>query len=534
MKHFFDWVNERGLGDVNAKVMIIGKGPSFRVPTEAERKDFIVFSLNHVVDELVVNVAHAIDMEVIEQCGDSLIHNCEYVVMPWVPHVKSFRPLNPKKALFLPGKYNLSEWLAKNKTLAKLERDGRLLYYDLASSGQVGPKPDVPKIDAADFSAAVLTRLIALSGLKHIRTVGVDGGSAYSASFKDMEGVTKLQTGQSSYDSQFRSIAETIHKYNISFGPITACVPMKIFVGGVKEQALATQVLKYSIAKNSSISTEIILLYQVMQGPHFESYIDNVSQASQIPFDSQRFLIPKLCDYSGRAIYIDSAVVALKDMAKLWLQPFGGAEIISVNHSLPTDRRTQFSVMVLNCEALLWDIDEILRGESDKELSSENLSYEMAAGGRVDLVLPTSWNSLEYCDSTTSLLNYADMSTQPWLSANNKNGHLWCQYLLAAIDDGWIGRDFVLQEIARGHVRPSLKYQIEHNVVDPHLLPIAEIKADLLGFIPPYVSRPELKRKNELNRLLQLHIKRKLISKLKYSWAKIPIRNIVNIIKRNI
>lgn len=71
----------------------------------------------------------------------------------------------------------------------------------------------------------------------------------------------------------------------------------------------------------------------------------------------------------------------------------------------------------------------------------------------------------------TALLHFTDMNTQPWVSKENPLGYLWTGDLIEAIDAGAVSIDFVKHEIAAGHVRPSLMYQVENRIQDALLLP---------------------------------------------------------------
>jgi hypothetical protein len=78
------------------------------------------------------------------------------------------------------------------------------------------------------------------------------------------------------------------------------------------------------------------------------------------PFSFQRFLIPEVVGYKGRAIYLDADMQVFKDIRSLWMRPFNGAEILAVEEPVETGRRPQFSVMVLDCDSLNWKVREIV------------------------------------------------------------------------------------------------------------------------------------------------------------------------------
>ena len=71
--------------------LILGKGPSFARRHHLDLSGYNLVSLNHVVRELKVDVAHYIDLDAVEQCADVLPRNADWLLLPRYPHV-NFRP----------------------------------------------------------------------------------------------------------------------------------------------------------------------------------------------------------------------------------------------------------------------------------------------------------------------------------------------------------------------------------------------------------------------------------------------------------
>ena len=69
--------------------LMVGKGPTFERRDRFQLSDYNVVSLNHVVNELKVDVAHIIDIDVVGDCAARLAENCEWLLMPRYPHVRS-------------------------------------------------------------------------------------------------------------------------------------------------------------------------------------------------------------------------------------------------------------------------------------------------------------------------------------------------------------------------------------------------------------------------------------------------------------
>ncbi len=92
MKSFFEWF-ETTKQNPEQPWLVLGKGPSFAKRDQFDLKNFQLLSLNHAVREQPVAVAHMIDFDVVEACGESIGRNATVLVMPWFPHLEN-RPWN--------------------------------------------------------------------------------------------------------------------------------------------------------------------------------------------------------------------------------------------------------------------------------------------------------------------------------------------------------------------------------------------------------------------------------------------------------
>src|SRR5437773_12170715 len=98
MKSFFEWFQSDRVNQLKPW-LILGKGPSFSKRTQFDLDQYHRISLNHAVRELPVRVAHMIDLDVVNDCGDVILRNAEFLVLPWVPHVE-----------IDPGRTTLESW----------------------------------------------------------------------------------------------------------------------------------------------------------------------------------------------------------------------------------------------------------------------------------------------------------------------------------------------------------------------------------------------------------------------------------------
>lgn len=472
MRDLFEWFEAEI--DKTRPWLILGKGPSFSKRTQFDLSQYYTLSLNHAVREQSVTVAHMIDYDVIEACEDAIINNAEFLVLPWIPHVDNS-----------PGKHNLGELTQTNPTLKKLEQQGRLLWYNLSTATE--RREGSPVVGVKFFSAEAGLNLLATAGVRKIRSLGVDGGTTYSREFHDLKEKTLLSNRRKSFDGQFKEIAGIIMRTGIDYAPLDAESPIRVYVGCTEAQMLAVKVLEYSIRKHASMSVEVFPLH--FSGTEIPTPKDPHNRP-RTPFSFQRFLVPALAGHRGRAIYLDSDMLVFKDISALWTLPCNGAGVIAVREPGGSGRRPQFSVMVLNCDALKWDIDAIIAALDRGELDYEKLMYEMPVAKNIRADIDPEWNSLErFSEGVTALLHYTDMNTQPWVSRENSLAYLWMRCLFEAVDTGFISLDFIKQQVMNSHVRPSLSYQVEHRIEESLLLPKEARRLDK-DFIAPYRSIP--------------------------------------------
>ena len=469
MHNFFEWFRNGSI-DFKQPWLILGKGPTFTKRREFDLSQYRTMSLNHAVREQRVTVAHMIDYDVVAACGETILQNSEVLVLPWFPHFNN-----------RPGRRSLEELSQVSPLLRRMNEEGRLLWYNHSRAPH--QHGDSPVVRVKFFSAVAALNLLAQAGVRTIRSLGIDGGANYSKEFTDLKDKTLLANSRSSFDRQFEEIARTIATTGIDYAPLDVASPVRIYIGATESEMLPAKVLEYSIRKHASMTIEAYPLHQ--SGIKIPLPKDP-QRRPRTPFSFQRFLIPALTQYRGRAIYVDCDMQVFKDIRALWTLPLKGADLLTVKEPHASGRRPQFSVMVLNCETLAWDIDEIVRGLDEGRFTYESLVYEMCLTKNIRAEIEPQWNALErFSARDTALLHFTDMTTQPWISQENPLEYLWTADLIEAIHGGAISMEFVNQEVALGHVRPSLVYQLENRISDSLLLPLKARRMDQ-QFVPPY------------------------------------------------
>lgn len=186
--------------------LLVGKGPSFSHRGELDLDTFNVVSLNHVVNEIDVCIAHMADLDVVAACADRLAEHCQWLLMPRQPHVDN-RPCGRRlEALFdeLP-------------ILRRLDQEHRLVWYNLDTAP---PIDDSPVIEVLHFSSEPVLDILGRLGAREVFTLGIDGGSSYSTTFAHLSEQTLLANGRPNFDVQFFSLDRIAKKHDIAIRPV--------------------------------------------------------------------------------------------------------------------------------------------------------------------------------------------------------------------------------------------------------------------------------------------------------------------------
>jgi len=267
--------------------------------------------------------------------------------------------------------------------------------------------------------------------------------------------------------------------------------PIRIFIGASPSEWLPAKVLEYSIKVNTKSPVKTYLLSSVCRS--FELPL-NKKNHPRTPFSFQRFLIPEICGYQGRAIYLDADMLVFNDINAVWETDFEGADLLTTK-SKDLGRSPQYSVMLLDCGKLSWSIENIINSLNKEDFTYEQLMYELIVAKSPTAKLPWEWNSLEYYDAiNTNLLHYTDMNTQPWISRKNEYYDLWVSFLARALADGSILMSEIVQEVNAGFVRPSLLQELSKGKSTDGLVSnIFKLYLDEFRFAPPYKTlKPSL------------------------------------------
>jgi len=228
---------------------------------------------------------------------------------------------------------------------------------------------------------------------------------------------------------------------------------IKVFIGYDHAEEIAYHVLSSSIIRRSSVPVSItpIKLDQLPMTRGRDPHQSN-------EFSFSRFLVPYLCDYSGRAIFLDCDMLVLDDIVKL-LDASDPTKAVSVvkhrytpkdavkylgTRQYKYDKKNWSSVMVFNCDhsecknltphyintktglelhQFKWITDQRI-GELSKEWNHLIGEYEPADAKLVHFTVGgpyfTEYNGCEYSDKWWDEFNYMAHCNQREVKAANE------------------------------------------------------------------------------------------------------------------
>ncbi len=242
--------------------------------------------------------------------------------------------------------------------------------------------------------------------------------------------------------------------------------PVRVFIGSGEASLLERKVLVHSLRKNSRRELDI----WVMNGTHnaLERNDDppipaglplHLKYRSLTEFSLFRYMIPQWCNHEGRAIYLDSDMIALGDIGELFDAPMGDYDVLCKRAYKENEWGT--SVLLIDCSRARWDLEETYRqidaGLFDyyefSRFDPKYLQHHPLKVGELD----PNWNVFDYHDAQTKLIHYTDLLTQPWKFPGHPYGELWFQYLREAQEAGLICDWDIRKSILRAYVRPDIQ-----------------------------------------------------------------------------
>lgn len=192
---------------------------------------------------------------------------------------------------------------------------------------------------------------------------------------------------------------------------------IRIFVGcaGNAEDAESQCVLEYRLRTLSSLPIEIEWMRLTRDKASFWSGWNSSGWAT--PFTAFRWGIPAFCGFKGRAIYMDSDMIPMADIAELWQQDIPLSRCMLVRS---TEGKLRTCVILFDCERardllpICSDIKKLKGMASAHKEATSYLQQHRDIVGAFD----GAWNSIDLKgvtgldDPTLKMIHYSSMPNQ--------------------------------------------------------------------------------------------------------------------------
>lgn len=221
---------------------------------------------------------------------------------------------------------------------------------------------------------------------------------------------------------------------------------IRIFIGTEDGNQKAEKALHYSIIKNCKSNVDIYWMsdkYKDSVWDNWNKGRDDRTQNSGVGWKTNfsvfRWAIPELCNYSGKAIYLDVDQIVLKDIEQMWNLDIENHGILAIN-----EERTD--VMLMNCSKFKADIWPKI--QQMKPSGRNQKHYRLLVQKNLSIgILDKMYNCLDGKDfdyEKTRLVHYTKMNTQPWRPfpeameykehSNKQVESLWYDYYKEALE----------------------------------------------------------------------------------------------------
>lgn len=190
---------------------------------------------------------------------------------------------------------------------------------------------------------------------------------------------------------------------------------IQIFIGSEPGNQDAEITLEHSIIKTTSGPFKIHWMSEGIPCSIWQHWnkgrshnVQNTNQGWKTNFSAFRWTIPELCNFQGKAIYLDVDQIILKDIRQMWELPIDDYSYLAINN-VRTD------VMLLNCSKFnqsWWPSIQKMKPSGHSQKYYRQLVEKNTEVGTLDKI----YNCLDGHEfsENTRLVHYTKMSTQPW------------------------------------------------------------------------------------------------------------------------
>ena len=243
--------------------------------------------------------------------------------------------------------------------------------------------------------------------------------------------------------------------------------PVRVFIGSGEASLLERKTLIYSLRKNTRRELDIY----VFNGTHNAiEHNDEPPVLANMPlwikyknyteFSNYRWLIPAICEHKGRAIFLDSDMVCLADIGKLFDTEMEDCAMLAKAEAYKGKKSWGMSNILFDCSKCHFDLEKIFH-EVDQGQFTNTDFHQMSPAflakhpftlGKLD----SNWNSFDHVDESTMLIHYTNLRTQPWKFSGHPHEALWFKYFNEARKSGLITNSDIDKTLARAYARQDI------------------------------------------------------------------------------
>jgi len=191
---------------------------------------------------------------------------------------------------------------------------------------------------------------------------------------------------------------------------------IRVFVGcACNHDDLESQaVLEWSIRKHAS--EDVAITWMQLSRDSNSPWSGWRTENWATPFSGFRWAIPEVCGFAGKAIYTDSDVIFLADIAELWNQELAPGKVVLAKGG----GSWRYCVSLWDCKEAHGHIAPLARLKDNPHSHQEMCGY-YAKNRHLTQSFEGDWNCLDgeghtnLRDGSLKALHYTDMSSQPQL-----------------------------------------------------------------------------------------------------------------------
>jgi lipopolysaccharide biosynthesis glycosyltransferase len=250
-------------------------------------------------------------------------------------------------------------------------------------------------------------------------------------------------------------------------GPMSNENTVRVFIGSGEASLLERKTLIHSLKKHSKRELEIYIFNGTHNSiesegrpPVLANMSLNVKYRNYTEFSNYRWLIPEICQYQGKAIFLDSDMVCLSDIGNFFDAPMNGCDMLAKPEAYKGNAAWGMSAVLFDCSKCRFDLESIF-AEVDRGLFTntdfQQMSPKFLAAHPFKLgPIDPNWNSFDHFDADTKLIHYTNLRTQPWKFPGHAHESLWFKYFNEARATGVITQQDIDKTLSRAYARQDI------------------------------------------------------------------------------